>query len=366
MPKTGNTLITTKSKSIVLALFSFAMFYVFAYMLDPYDIWWQNYFKRPFTEMLCEWGSSLLFCILIALSSIFIHSRLNHYLSWMESPFKRLILETFLNLICVVGLVLAQMLSITLLTKDSPEIYTNNDDVLWQWQWLTISIFMAFIISAIHTGDYLILNWKNAALEATEHKLKSAQHKQAAAEAELQALKLQLDPHFVFNNLSVLSELILEDQQLGYDYSENFSKVYRYLLLNSRKDLITLDEELKFLKAYIFLLHHRAGAGIMFEIDIKSKHLNYQLPPLTLQLLVENAMKHNKILKKNPLKITVRSGEHMDLTVSNTLMPLVKSGLSSGLGLNNIVQRYELLSERIPVIEHKENLFIVTIPLIKG
>jgi two-component system LytT family sensor kinase len=366
MQKKGNKLITTKSKSIVLALFSFVIFYVFTYMIDPYDIWWQNYFKRPFTEMLLEWSSSLLFCMFISLCSIFIHSRLNHYLSWMDSPLQRLAAETFLNIICVVGLVLAQVLCITLLTKNSPEIYSSSDEVLWQWQWLTISIFMAFIISAIHTGDYLITNWKNAALEATEHKLKSAQHKQAAAEAELQALKLQLDPHFVFNNLSVLSELILEDQKLGYDYSENFSKVYRYLLLNSRKDLITLEEELKFLRAYIFLLHYRAGSGIAFEINIDSAHLSLQLPPLTLQLLIENAMKHNKLLKSNPLKIAVCSGINMDLIVCNSLIPLDKSELSPGLGLNNIVQRYELLSEALPVIEQTDKRFIVTIPLIKG
>jgi two-component system LytT family sensor kinase len=177
---------------------------------------------------------------------------------------------------------------------------------------------------------------------------------------------LQLDPHFVFNNLSVLSELILEDQKLGYDYSENFSKVYRYLLLNSRKDLITLEEELKFLRAYIFLLHYRAGSGIAFEINIDSAHLSLQLPPLTLQLLIENAMKHNKLLKSNPLKIAVCSGINMDLIVCNSLIPLDKSELSPGLGLNNIVQRYELLSEALPVIEQTDKRFIVTIPLIKG
>jgi two-component system LytT family sensor kinase len=364
MQKTAGTLITTRSKSIVLAALSFVMFYLLSYMTDPYDEWWGNYFKRTVADILIELGSSLLFCTLISLSSIFIHEKLNLYFSWMERPLKRLAVETFLNVICVVGLILAQVLCIALLTNSSPEV-SGSEDKVWHWQWVTISIFIAFTISAIHTGDYLITNWKNAALEATEHKLKSAQHKQAAAEAELQALRLQLDPHFVFNNLSVLSELILEDQQLGFHYSENLSKVYRYLLRNSTRDLITLQEELKFLKAYIFLLKHRAGCGITFEIDIDQAHLNLHLPPMTLQLLIENAMKHNKFLKSDPLKITVRSGEDMDLVVSNSILPLEKKHPSSGLGLQNIAQRYLLLSDRTPRIATDNFFFTVSIPLIK-
>ena len=182
----------------------------------------------------------------------------------------------------------------------------------------------------------------------------------------MQALKLQLDPHFVFNNLSVLSELILEDQQLGYHYAENFSKVYRYLLLNSRKDLITLEDEMKFLKAYIFLLEHRAGSGIHFEININADHLNLHLPPMTLQLLIENAMKHNKFLKSNPLKISVKSGENADLIVCNSIIPLQRTEPSSALGLQNITQRYQLLSKREPLISANESYFTVSIPLLKS
>lgn len=335
-------------------------------MLNPYDVWWQNYFHRPPSEFLVEWVFSLLFCILISLASIFIHRKLNRSLPWVEKPRKRLIVETSLNIACVLVLIFAQVLFITLLAEKGSETFSDFEKNVWYWQWITVSIFIALTISGIHTGDYLITNWKNAALEATEHKLKSSQHKQAATEAELQALRLQLDPHFVFNNLSVLSELILEDQQLGYDYAENFSKVYRYLLLNSRKNLITLEEELKFLKAYIFLLEHRAGSGILFEIHIDDALLNLQLPPLTLQLLIENAMKHNKVLKSNPLKIVIQGGTDMNLIVSNLVIPLEKKEMSSGIGLQNIIQRYLLLSDRAPQITANNILFTVSIPLIKA
>jgi two-component system LytT family sensor kinase len=364
MEKTRNRFITTKNKLIVLGGLSFVMFYVFTYMLDPYDVWWEQYFARPVSDIITELALSLTSCTLIALSSISIHEQLNQKLPWIETPLRRLIVETSINVGSVVLLIFSQLIIMYILEEKCTEIFGDNKENLWYWQWLTVSIFIALTISAINTGDYLILNWKNAALEATEHKLKSAQHKQAATEAELEALKLQLDPHFVFNNLSVLSELILEDQQLGYQYSENFSKVYRYLLINSKKDLITLEEEMKFLKAYIFLLKHRAGTGIAFEINIDQSQLKLHLPPMTLQLLIENAMKHNKFLKSNPLKIVVQSGTDDDLIVSNSIIPLQKTESSPGLGLQNIVQRYLLLTDRIPQITATDELFTVSIPLI--
>lgn len=365
MESTENKFITTRSKSIVLASFSFVMFYVFTYMLDPRDVWWTNYFNRPINEMLAEWILTLLFCVLISLGSVSIHGRLNRFIPWLEKPRRRLLLETVLNISFVVLLIILLVVLIRALPQNA-NASTSEEDIASFWQAVTVSIFMALIISAVHTGDYLITNWKNAALEATQHKLKSAQHKQAAAEAELEALKLQIDPHFVFNNLSVLSELILEDQQLGYNYSENFAKVYRYLLTNSKKDLIKLDDEMKFLNAYIFLLRQRAGNGIAFEIDINPSHLALQLPPMTVQLLIENAMKHNQFVKTNPLKIEIKSGVEMDLIISNTVIPLQKKEESSGLGLKNIRERYLLLSDREPHISASDSRFSVSIPLIKS
>ena len=157
-------------------------------------------------------------------------------------------------------------------------------------QQFLITLMVTFLVMVINTGNSILLKWKNTAVRAAESD-------RIAMEAELQSLKLQLDPHFVFNNLSVLSELILRDQQLGYEYAENFTKIYRYMLVNSKKNIIHLEEEIKFLNAYIFLLKQRVGEGLIFEIDIDRKQYLNSLPPLTLQLLVENAMKHNKTSK---------------------------------------------------------------------
>lgn len=205
--------------------------------------------------------------------------------------------------------------------------------------------------------NYLISNWKNEALKASELK-------QVALDAELQSLKLQIDPHFVFNNLSVLSETILKDQMLGYKYAENFSRIYRYLLVNAKKDIITLEQELKFLESYQFLIEHRFSNGVQFHISADESSKILLMPPLTLQLLVENALKHNKTSRKEPLMVRIFTDKAQTLTVENNMLPFAKVQDSLGIGLSNIVRRYQLLSDRPVEISKANNCFKVTIPLL--
>jgi LytS/YehU family sensor histidine kinase len=292
---------------------------------------------------------------------------LNKFIPWTENTGKRLAIETILNFTSVLVIILIALLCYYLINDEPLPFHSNMaiEDKRGILQWIITSVIIAFMIISINTGNYLLLNWKNTAIEAAELKIKAAENRQAAVEAELQALKLQIDPHFVFNNLSVLSELILEDQQLGYQYAENFSKVYRYLLVNSRKDIISLEEEMKFLNAYIFLIQQRVGNGVVFEIDVDKAHRNLYLPPLTLQLLVENALKHNKMIKSSPLHIKIYNNDKPELIIVNTLLPIEKQVNSSGIGIQNIIRRYSLLSDRIPEITKDTKSFKVIIPLIK-
>lgn len=225
-------------------------------------------------------------------------------------------------------------------------------------QQFLITLMVTFLIMVINTGNSILLKWKNTAVRAAESD-------RIAMEAELQSLKLQLDPHFVFNNLSVLSELILRDQQLGYEYAENFTKIYRYMLVNSKKNIIHLEEEIKFLNAYIFLLKQRVGEGLIFEIDIDRKQYLNNLPPLTLQLLVENAMKHNKTSKSDPLHLKIYTNCEHSIVIENNFNPLETNTPSSGIGLENIVRRYRLLGAAKPEIFQDDKIFKVTVPLIE-
>jgi sensor histidine kinase YesM len=223
-------------KRLMLVFLAFLLFYLVSFLLDPYSVYWHDYFKRDLWELFAEWIIGFLFYFLISESSIFIHNRLNKVVPWQQNRWKRLVLEVLINFSIVFIFLFFNMVFFTVLYSNSSEFnpVATNDEIRGSLQLIIASLVISFIIIFVNTVSYLINNWVATSTEAAEQRIKLSELKQATSEAELSALKLQLDPHFIFNNLSVLSELILEDQQLGYEYSENFSKVYRYLLVNPR------------------------------------------------------------------------------------------------------------------------------------
>lgn len=357
MKANPETFLTNNGRRILFILFGFVMIYLITYLIDPYARYWTDYFHQPVKDIVIEWIFTLFFCVLISESSIYLNTKFNAYISWMERPVLRLILQTLSTLVCT-ALIIALEFAIGYLFDDQ-QWNLGQEEITGIGQWIIVSAIIGLMISSVNTASYLVSNWKNSAIQAAEFK-------QAAAEAELHALKLQVDPHFVFNNLSVLSELILENQQLGYEYAENFSKVYRYLLLNAKKDIISLEDELKFVQSYIFLISKRVGTGVIFEIAVRHEHLDLQLPPLTMQILIENALKHNKTIKSNPLKIEIKVDDEQYLVVSNNLIPLERKPLPSGIGLANMINRYKLLSNEEVKITSENGFYTVHIPLLKS
>ncbi|MEJ2901713.1 histidine kinase [Pedobacter panaciterrae] len=333
------------------------MLYLISYLIDPFADYWKMFFHRPWFVIILDLVFSVFFCALISESSIFINARFNDVISWMDRPMIRLVLQTLSTLLCTLVIISVEFLVGHFFEAIHWDL--GQKEITGISQWIIVSTIIALMISGVNTANFLISNWKNTFTEAAEFK-------QAAAEAELHALKLQVDPHFVFNNLSVLSELILKDQELGYEYAENFSKVYRYLLLNARKDVISLQDELKFVDSYIFLIEKRVGASVVFKITIDKHYLLLQLPPMTMQILIENALKHNKTLKNTPLNIEITVDEHNSLVVANNLIPLDRKPLASGIGLMNIINRYRLLCDQEVKIEESESHFRIRIPLLKA
>jgi sensor histidine kinase YesM len=182
--------------------------------------------------------------------------------------------------------------------------------------------------------------------------------------AELQHLKGIVNPHFLFNNLNSLSSLISENPAKAEDFLNELTKVFRYLLHNNETELTTLGEELQFLKSYYSLLETRYGKGITMNLMIDSAYESFLLPPLTLQLLVENAVKHNRIQKEDPLRIELFVEKENFLGVRNNLSLRDHNVESTGIGLRNINSRYKLLKHQPPVIEKSDGFFLVIIPLI--
>lgn len=190
-------------------------------------------------------------------------------------------------------------------------------------------------------------------------------HKQMAgtASARFEALKNQLDPHFLFNSLNVLSSLIEEDQRQAQKFTTSLSKVYRYVLEQKNKDLVTLEDELNFARTYTQLLEMRFEDSITFRLPAQAHNPGAKMVPLSLQLLLENAVKHNVVSTVKPLTIEVVE-DNDRLVVSNNLQEKYSIGRGSGVGLKNIQQRYELLTTEAVRIEKDNGRFTVSLPLL--
>jgi sensor histidine kinase YesM len=199
--------------------------------------------------------------------------------------------------------------------------------------------------------------------ELQKTKVKEQKVIAGTASAKFDALKNQLDPHFLFNSLNVLTSLIEENPENAQKFTTSLSKVYRYVLEQKSKELVTVDEELNFARTYMSLLKMRFEDSIIFEIPEKASNPESKVVPLSLQLLLENAVKHNMVTSNKPLHIKLyEDGDH--LVVMNNLQPKQIVKKSSGVGLENIKQRYSLLSNRKVIINQREQDFAVAIPML--
>jgi len=190
-------------------------------------------------------------------------------------------------------------------------------------------------------------------------------YKTESVKAQLQNFKNQINPHFLFNNLSVLSSLVYKDQDKAVSFINQLSKVYRYLLDNRNNELIILDEELTFVNSYNYLLQIRFDTNIVLKIDIHEKYLNTLIAPMVLQMLIENAIKHNEISSEKPLIIAVSVFEN-HLVVANNLQLRSNNEVSTKTGLQNIKDRYKYFTDKDIEVIQNQNLFTVKIPLIKS
>lgn len=216
--------------------------------------------------------------------------------------------------------------------------------------WITLTIISVF---------YVIFFYNRY----QKNKLKEQKVIAGTASAKFDALKNQLDPHFLFNSLNVLTSLIEENPKNAQKFTTSLSKVYRYVLEQKNKDLVTVDEELNFARTYMSLLKMRFEDSIIFEIPDHASNPESKVVPLSLQLLLENAVKHNMVTSNKPLHIKIYESGSM-LVVENNLQPKQIVKKSSGVGLENIKQRYKLLSNKTVSINQQAKRFAVAIPML--
>jgi two-component system, LytTR family, sensor kinase len=183
------------------------------------------------------------------------------------------------------------------------------------------------------------------------------------AETRFEVLKNQVNPHFLFNSLNTINSLIVTDQQAAINYVNNMSDVYRYVLKSHELNSITLEEELRFINAYTHMLKGRYGNKMHIDCNIPPLYSQYRLPPMALQILVENAVKHNIASHSKPLHINIYTNDNDMLVVENNLQKRTGAAPSMGVGLQNLNLRCKYLSNRHLIIQQTETGYSVTVPL---
>jgi sensor histidine kinase YesM len=222
-----------------------------------------------------------------------------------------------------------------------------------------VNLFFTYTAVVIYETTFFFSKWKQSVRETEELKKSNLQ-------SQLDSLKNQVSPHFLFNSLNTLSSLIEEDQTQAVQFVNELSRVYRYLLQSNDKELTTLRDEISFLNAYFFLLKTRFGEAIQMEIAIDDEYMSYLIPPLTLQILVENAVKHNIVSLSRPLLIEIKYDGYDQLSVLNNIQKKTVHVASNGMGLSNISAKFKLLNQPDIIINTDDNKFRITLPLLKN
>lgn len=224
---------------------------------------------------------------------------------------------------------------------------------------LSFGLFLNIVATSFEEGMFSNQKISKAEREA-------ALLRREAMLRQLDNLNSQVNPHFLFNSLNNLSALIHEDPEGADQFVQELSSVYRYMLKVNDMKLVTLQEELAFLRSYAHLLDIRHGEGFSLHTEIDPCVLDHRLPPLTLQLLIENAVKHNKVMRSQPLKVHVHTTPAGKLVVRNNLQRKTSGVHSTQVGLKNIAKKYALLNQPGVVVEEGGGQFTVTVPLIAG
>jgi two-component system, LytTR family, sensor kinase len=221
---------------------------------------------------------------------------------------------------------------------------------------MTISLLITFLISSIYASVGFFIQWK-------KNLVKAKSLEKANLEAQFETLKTQVNPHFLFNSLNTLLSIV-EGNAEAEQYIENLSEFMRYILKHRDTNGVLLNEELEVARQYAFLQQSRFNNKLQVHIDVPTKYDSYFIPPLTIQMLIENAIKHNEISNEKKLNISIFVDHDQNLVVENNLNKRMDEEISTGIGLKNIQSRYQFLIGKDIDFKETDGKFIVLLPLI--
>lgn len=279
---------------------------------------------------------------------------LNRKISWLDQPVLRFVISTIATiLVTVTALTFLNLFFVWYYFDITPIKYLKD---LSAPDFLFTILITAAISMFIH-GRAFLMGWRESAIEV--EKLK-----QTNIAAQYETLKNQVNPHFLFNSLNVLSSLVYKDQDLAAKFIKQLSKVYRYVLDTREKEVVALQNEIDALESYIFLMKIRFGENLKVIQNV-APQLNEKIVPLTLQMLLENAIKHNEISKAFPLIIEINKTANGFISMKNNLQKKRQLVEESGVGLVNIEARFKYISDKkVEILETKEH-FEVQIPIVE-
>jgi sensor histidine kinase YesM len=280
---------------------------------------------------------------------LFVGKKLERKFSMTTKPNKRIIIQI------LVTYALAVIIGDSLIFASIKMMKIQFPAILQPFGYL-LYFLLSIVMNLIYFGTIYFFNWKHDVV-----RIANLQREQAVVKYD--ALRNQLNPHFLFNALASLNSLIFENQQLASDFLKQLSKVYRYVLQYKEQETVSVLTEVDFISNYIFLLKTRFGNAVEFNVDVGAYAKTKAIVPVTLQILIENAMKHNVVSKESPLKLTI-SDDDAYLNIVNNINKKTLVETSNKQGLENLKSLYQYLTDKPIEIVEVNDLFKVRIPLI--
>ncbi len=301
----------------------------------------------PIERMFIGFAESLI----VVFFYNFIIRKLNVRYPWKRSWFIRALIDFFIAIsfpIIIISL-------INLALNEGWPPHNKHDD-----KFKVLIFVMPLMVSALLM---VIVEMIVATEERNSLEIQLAKVEKEQITSKYSALKEQLDHHFLFNNLSVLSSLIYESTEKADKFIQDFASIYRYVLSINKQDLVSVKDELEFIANYLDLYKFRFEEGFSYSMQVDEQSCNYLMPPLTLQVVVENVFKHNMISRNQPLSLTIRNNDKY-LVIENNLQGKNEKEASTQTGQQNLVEKFKLLNCELPVFEEKADSYIAQIPLI--
>lgn len=306
-----------------------------------------------FPELLACYAYFILIALLIWQGNVWFMYFIRKKYTWSYKQYYKIVISLFLINIVYSGLLSALLLNVWVMF--ARESYGSGGPL--------VNTSLIIIIAACFITNIYEILFLNREMEHSQSRVE--QLNIAKAQAELEALKNQIDPHFIFNSLNTLSFLITRDPQNARLYNDTLAKVYRYILSNKEKDMVLLREEIEFISNYFYLLKIRFGDAISMVIEITDlSSEDFLIPPISMQALVENAIKHNEFNDRTPLAINISISSNYAI-VRNIINPKNYATPTSKIGLGNLDHRYKLITKRNIIIENNFKSFTVKLPIIK-